>query len=362
MSELHSASETAGTGAAAPREVGRGQESADHQGRYPDAAPGDSSGGFSDADIEAMLAAEERQPESRLRQDAAADTWGDSADDPDGSELAAEYDGDLDALLAAEQDLPESRTRQEAAAGTWDDTTQPADDDPASFSGDPAAEYDGDVAALLAAEERLPESRTRQDAAATTWDDTPSGQASATDTSTGDADPGQPDAVTGPPVPDGEGADGTPGLYESQVAVHATDGTDVPVTVAFLSPEDRTVGDTTPTGIGRKPTGEEFLDMEGDDPAKSRLERLFDEALKEGDDFSDAAGHMGAAIEADVHSGPGPSGHPGSYHATTGSAPDHPASPDPGVSDAVGSMAIVGVAAALAIRHALSGLWKEHKP
>lgn len=362
MSELYSASETAETAAAAPREAGRGQESADRPGRYPDAAQDDAFSGYSDADIEAMLDAEEGLPEYRTRRDAATDTWDDNLDGPDDGELASEYDGDLDALLAAEQDLPESSPRQEAAASTWDDTTHKGDDDPDSYSGDPAAEYDGDVASLLAAEELLPESRTRQEAATATWDDTNSGQASATDTSTGDADPGQPDAVTGSPVPDGEGADGTPGPYESQGAVHATDGTDVPVTVAFLSPEDRTVGDTTPTGVGRKPTGDEFLDMESDNPAKSRLDRLFDEALKEGDDFSDAAGHMGAAIEADVHSGPGPSGHPGSYHATTGSAPDHPASPDPGVSDAVGSMAIVGVAAALAIRHALSGLWKEHKP
>jgi hypothetical protein len=213
------------------------------------------------------------------------------------------------------------------------------------------------VAALLAAEDQLPEPRTRQEAATATWDGTNTSQRTSPDAGTG-----QLDASTEPPARQDEGEDGTSGPYERQVAVHATDGRDVPVTVEYLPPEARTVGDTTPTGIGRKPTGEEIFGMEGDNPAKRRLDRLFDEALKEGDDFSDAAGHIGAAIEADLHSGSGPSGHPGSYHAATGSAQDHPASPDPGASDAVGSMAIVGVAAVVAIRRALSELWKEHKP
>jgi len=77
---------------------------------------------------------------------------------------------------------------------------------------------------------------------------------------------------------------------------------------------------------------------------------------------SDAAGHIGAAIEADLRSGPGPSGHPRSYHATTTTAHDHPPPPGPGVSDVVGSVAVTGVAAVVAIRHALSELRKEHEP
>jgi hypothetical protein len=91
--------------------------------------------------------------EPRTRQEAAAATWDDSPSDPADDELAAEYDGDVAAFLAAEEQLPEPRTRQEAATATWDDTTRPGDDDPGSFTGDPAAESDGDVAAFLAAED-----------------------------------------------------------------------------------------------------------------------------------------------------------------------------------------------------------------
>lgn len=125
---------------------------------------------------------------------------------------------------------------------------------------------------------------------------------------------------------------------------------------------ERTVGDTTPTGIGLKPTGEQLLEMDGDDPSRSRLDRLFDEAFKDADDVRDIAGHIGEAIEADVRSGPGPSGHPRSYHASTAVAHDHPSPPGPAVSDVVGSVAVTGVATIVAIRHAISELRKEHQP
>ena len=365
MSEVYQGSETApqagDAGATAPYDVGSGS-AYDSAGSYTDAASDEDFAGYSDADTDAILAAEDQLPEPRTRQEAAAATWDDSPGDPADDELSAEYDGDVAAFLAAEEQLPEPRTRQEAAAATWDGTTQPCDDDSGSFAGDPAAEYDGDVAAFLAAEDQLPEPRTRQEASAATWDDTSTGQPTEPDTSTDSTGPNRPDTVTKPPARHDEGEDGAPDPSEHQVAVHTTDGADVPVTVEYLPPEARTVGDTTPIGIGRKPTGEEFLDMEGDDPAKRRLDRLFEEALKEGDDFSDAAGHMGSTFEADLHSGSGPSDHPGSYHSATGSAQDHPAPSDPGVSDAVGSMAIVGVAAVVAIRRAISELWKEHKP
>jgi hypothetical protein len=186
MSELYSTSETAEpasqAGAASWHETSSGHESADSPRSDPDAAQdkayaGDGDyGSYSDADLEATLAAEERLPESRTRQEAAAGTWDDTIDDAAGNELATEYDGDVEALLAAEERLPEPRTRQEAAAETWDDTPDPGNDDPGSFSGDPASEYDGDVEALLAAEERLPEPRTRQEAAAAAWGETTTGQ------------------------------------------------------------------------------------------------------------------------------------------------------------------------------------------
>jgi hypothetical protein len=365
VSEVYQASETAQSaieaGATAPYDANTGPVSADNPGSYPDAAPGDDFVGYSDADIDAILAAEDQLPEPRTRQEAAADTWDNSPDDPVGNEPSAEYDGDVAALLAEEQHLPEPRTRQEAAAATWDDATQPGSDDPGSFSGDPASEYDGDVAALLAAEEQLPEPGTRQEAAAHTWDDTNSSQDDGLDTHTDSTSPSQPDTVTEPPARNNEGEDGMSGPTEGQVADQAQGGTDVPVTVAYLPPEARSVGDTTPTGIGRKPTGAEIRDMEGGDRTESRLDRLFDEMVKEADDVSDGSGAIGEAIVIDERSAPGPSGHSRPYHATTSTAPDHPVPPDPGASDAISSMTIIGVAAAVALRHALSALREEHK-
>ena len=365
MSEVYQASEITQPAseepAAAPPDTSSGPASADNPGSYPEAASGDDFAGYSDADIDAILAAEDQLPEPRTRQEAAADTWDGTPDDPAGSDLATGYDGDVEALLTEEQQLPEPRTRQEAAAASWDDTAQPGDDDPGSFSGDPASEYDGDVAALLAAEEQLPEPRPRQEAAAATWDDTNSSQDDGLDTRTDGSSPSQPDAVTEPPARNNEGEKGTPGSTEGQVNGHAQDGTDVPVTIEYLPPEARTVGDTTPTGIGRKPTGAEILDMESDDRTESRLDRLFDEMVKEADDVSDGSGAVGEAIVIDDRSAPGPSGHSQPYHATTSTAPDHPAPPDPGASDAISSMTIIGVAAAVALRHAVSALRKEHK-
>lgn len=184
MSEVYQASETTPP----PIEAGA-SASADNPGSYPDVAPDDNFIGYSDSDIDAILAAEDQLPEPCTRQEATAATWDDSPDDSADSSLATEYDGDVAALLAEEQQLPEPRTRQEVAAATWDDTTQ-LDDDSGSFSGDPATEYDGDVATLLAAEDRLPEPRTRQEAAAATWDDASTSQDDRLDTSTS---PSQPD-------------------------------------------------------------------------------------------------------------------------------------------------------------------------
>jgi hypothetical protein len=292
---------------------------------------------------------------------ASADNAGSYPDAVHGDDFAGHSDTDIDIILTAEEQLPEPRTRQEAAADTWDDTTQPGDDDPGAFFANPASEYDGDVAALLAAEEQLPEPRTRQEAAADTWDDTNSSQDSGLDARTDSASPSQPDTVTEPPARNSEGEDGMPDPTEGQVADQVQDGTDVPVAVAYLPPEARSVGDTTPTGIGRKPTGAEIRDMEGDDRTESRLDRLFDEVVKEADDVFDGSGAIGEAIVIDDRPAPGPSGHSRPYHATTSTAPDHPVPPDPGASDAISSMTIIGVAAAIALRHALSALREEHK-
>jgi len=356
MNELYGASDTAApasdTSAATLREIGSRQGSADTTRGRPDAAQGNSSGGYSGADIEALLAAEERLPESRTRQDAAADTWSDTTDDLADSQWTTEYDGDLEALLATEDHLPESRTRQEASAATWDDTTESGDDDPGSFSGDPASEYDGDVSALIAAEDHLPESRPRQEAATVTWDG--GGQDGGADSGSAGATSGTPDTATGPSSPDGEGADGTPAPYESLVAVHASDGSDVPVTVAYLSPEDRTLGDTTPTGIGRKPTGEEFLDMESEGSADGGLDRFLRERTEEADDLHDALGSVAETVH-DLRL-PGP---PGSGHAHEGHPVHEPMPPaGPGFTDLAGSTALIGVAVLTAFHH---WIWDRRK-
>ena len=106
----------------------------------------------------------------------------------------------------------------------------------------------------MLAEERLPDPRARGEAAAGTWADARSGDGTGRDAGTDSTGLSQPDTGTEPPARDEDGEDGPPDPYERQVAVPAMDGTDVPVTVEYLSPEARTVGDTTPTGIGRKPT------------------------------------------------------------------------------------------------------------
>jgi hypothetical protein len=341
--------------ATASYDASSGSASADNLGGYPDAASGDDFAGYSDADIDAILAAEDQLPEPRTRQEAAAGTWDGTPDDSAGNELATGYDGDVEALLAEEQQLPESRTRQEAATATWDDTAQPGDDDPGSFSGDPASEYDGDVAAFLAAEERLPEPRTRQEAAAATRDDMNSSQAGGLDASTDSTGPSQPDVSTEPPARHDEGDGGTPDPYERQVPVHTADGTDVSVTVEHLPPEARTVGDTTPTGIGRKPTGEEFLDMESDDLGESGLDRLLGRANEGADDLRDAISNATETLHDLRLPGSGPSGgyaHEG--HSVHEAAP--PAAP--AFSDLTGSAVLVGVALLTGIRHVVRQLGK----
>jgi hypothetical protein len=102
--------------------------------------------------------------------------------------------------------------------------------------------------------------------------------------------------------------------------------------------------------------------LANDNPYRKRLDRFLDKAFEDADDMSDAAGHIGEAIDADLCGTPGPSGHPQSYHATTSAAHDHPQPSGPGVSDTIGSIAVTGVAAITAIRYALSERRKEHQP
>lgn len=312
---------------------------------------GASSGGASDADVGA-LAAEDRLPARHEPDTVGSDDPEDGYDDYQ----AAGYDGDL-AALTAEDRLP---ARHEP------DTVG---------SGDPEDDYD-EAPGAFAAEDRLPgrhepDAGTRGDApgydeagVGAGYDgdlDALTAEGRPLDTSADSTSASQSDTAAEPPSRDDEDGDSLPGLTRDQVAGHTQDGADVPVSVEYLPPEARTVGDTTPTGIGRKPTGAEILDMEGGDRTDSRLDRIFDEMVKRADDVADGSGAVGEAIVIDDSPAPGPSGHSRPYHATASTAPDSPVPPNPGANDAISSMTIIGVAAAVALRYALSALRKEHK-
>lgn len=110
-----------------------------------------------------------------------------------------------------------------------------------------------------------------------------------------------------------------------------------------LPPEGRTVGDTTPAGIGMRPSGEQLLDMAKD--RGSRLDRgfgvLFDHADDLREDASEAAKELGAA---DSPPAGGTTAHVVGHHPSDG--PAHEATL---TTDAVGAtvLAVVGIAAGL---------------
>ncbi len=289
------------------------------------ALEGDDAGAYEDAELDAMLAAEEQLPEPRTRQEARADTWADTVGDPDSGELGGEYDGDLDALLAAEEQLPDPLTRQEARAETWGDNVGSGSDESAADFGDPAADYDGDLDALLADEKRLPEPRTRQEARADTWGDTnghdqDAGTGLDAIASTEDRPPqshagqGRPEdarrdgtSIAAASETTGTGAEALPdhpqdatgddvsSPEQTVVAVHDQYGHDWPLTVVHLGPEDRTLGDDKLTGIGLKPTGEQLRDMESD--KLSRGDRFRRNVYERVDDIQDASEKNAGALE-----------------------------------------------------------------
>jgi len=117
---------------------------------------------------------------------------------------------------------------------------------------------------------------------------------------------------------------------------------------------DRTLGDTTPTGIGLKPTGDQLLGMDGDKPPHNRLDRFIDKAFEDADDLHDGVGNIGEAID-NLRSAPAASGHSPSHDAYTVAVHDRPPPPaGPAVSDVIGSVAITAVAALAGVRRALS--------
>jgi hypothetical protein len=137
------------------------------------------------------------------------------------------------------------------------------------------------------------------------------------------------------------------------------DGAEAPYSWLSVAEADRTVGDTTPTGIGLKPTGEQLLDMGSDDPSRSRLDRMLDRAIDRTDDIHDSAGQTAESIAAFRHPDSPGSG----YQAHTGHvAIDQSQPPGQPVNDMVGSTVVVAVAALAGLRHWIEHRRKEHEP
>jgi len=118
--------------------------------------------------------------------------------------------------------------------------------------------------------------------------------------------PDQARSGTEPLIPDdgGSGADTTDLPVPTRDAVprqapvdQSTDENDnlyMRVGVVQAGPEDRTLGDTTPTGIGLKPTGEQLFRMEDD--SGSYLEKLRRNVYERADDINDAADEYGGTL------------------------------------------------------------------
>jgi hypothetical protein len=133
---------------------------------------------------------------------------------------------------------------------------------------------------------------------------------------------------------------------------------DIPSPRFSVVEADRTLGDTTPTGIGLKPTGDQLVGMDGDKPPHNPLDRFIDRAFEDADDLHDGVGGIGEAID-NLRSAPAASGHSPSHDAYTVAVHDRPPPPPgPGVSDVIGSVAITAVAALAGVRRALSSLQK----
>jgi hypothetical protein len=138
-----------------------------------------------------------------------------------------------------------------------------------------------------------------------------------------------------------------------------------PVQIRAADTVERTIGDTTPVGIGRKPTGEELIDLSGGSRSISRVDRFLDKAIEDIGDLRDGLGSLADAVASDLHPDPGPPAVPAPRERYTLQQEAHPAiqqraPPDastPG--DIVGSLAVTAVAAARSIRYLLHR-WKGH--
>jgi hypothetical protein len=277
----------------------------DTQARYPNAlSTADADPGYYDSDIQAALAADTTSTRQQAFLDAAAqddqasDNTADARRDPPDSGR----DPDIDAILHENDHLPDPRTRQQAArdAAAHDQADKGT---PATSHETPAGGRDPDIEAILHENDNLPDPRTRQQAARDANHTIPADKDRAA--SDQQARPG-PDPLTGtasettaksadqPADSSSPHGEADPEAQTLTVSDHA--GHDLPVTIVQASPEVRTLGDETPTGIGRKPTGGELEDLDGD--RLSRADRFRKAFYKQADDITDVTEKNATALEA----------------------------------------------------------------
>jgi hypothetical protein len=296
------ATETADRSAAGEQRPG----SHDAQARYPNAiSTADTDPGYYDGDVQAALAADTTPTRQQAFRDAvaqddqASDRTADARRDPPDSGR----DPDIDAILHENDDLPDPRTRQQAArdAAAHDQADNGAS---AASHETPASGRDPDIEAILHENDRLPDPRTRQQAA----------RDAATETSPADNDravrdqqarPGH-DPLTGTASEttakwadqpaDGSSPHGEADREAQTLTVPDHAGHDLPVIIVQAGPEVRTLGDETPTGIGRKPTGGELEDLDGD--RLSRADQFRKAFYKQADDITDVTEKNATSLEA----------------------------------------------------------------
>ncbi len=250
-----------------------------------------------------------------------------------------EHDGAHDQGLAEDgqeqEELPEPRTRQEVAE-------EASRSDAAVPEHQPA---DADLEASVVEEDPPPEPRTRQEVAeeARSAPLTPDASTALPEHA--------PDSTSENPSPDPDQREAYDQGQGDQPYTH--------LTVVQADATDRTLGDTTPTGIGIKPTGDQLLHLESDDPTENRADRLFGKAFELMDDVHDMTGHIAEAIQEDLPHG---SGEPPSAHSAY-VVHDQPAPPPdvPGIGDVVGNLTVVGVMTVVGFRRLLSHRMKGHR-
>jgi hypothetical protein len=168
------------------------------------------------------------------------------------------YDGDIKAALAADTTPTRQQAARDAAA-----QDQVGDGTATSHDDAPASSRAPDIEAILHENDNLPEPRTRQQAAR-------DAAASITPTDKDRAAAGDQQTRSGPGPLTGTA---------SETTVTTAKPADLPLTIVHASPEMRTLGDDTPTGIGLKPTGDQIVEVE--DQKASRAERARREFLSE---------------------------------------------------------------------------------